>query len=108
VQVEEEIHGALRVLMEGRTTLVIAHRLSTINLAQRVVLVDGGRIVADGTHAGLMATEPRYAEVLAHIEETDATRRARAEEEAEQAAQRDALTDPDAARPPATGLGDLV
>jgi ATP-binding cassette, subfamily B, bacterial len=108
VQVEEEIHGALRVLMEGRTTLVIAHRLSTINLAQRVVLVDAGRIVADGTHAGLMATEPRYAEVLAHIEETDSTRRARAELEAEQAAQRDALADPDAARPPAAGLGDLV
>ena len=72
VQVEEEIHAALRVLMEGRTTLVIAHRLSTINLAERVVLLEGGRIVADGTHAGLMATEPRYAEVLAHIEEDDA------------------------------------
>ncbi len=86
VQVEEEIHAALRVLMEGRTTLVIAHRLSTINLAERVVLLEGGRIVADGTHAGLMATEPRYAEVLAHIEEDDATRRARAEEDAERAA----------------------
>ena len=86
MQVEEEIHAALRVLMEGRTTLVIAHRLSTINLAERVVLLEGGRIVADGTHAGLMATEPRYAEVLAHIEETDAARRARAEEAAERAA----------------------
>ena len=43
VQVEEEIHAALRVLMEGRTTLVIAHRLSTINLAERVVLLEGGR-----------------------------------------------------------------
>jgi ATP-binding cassette subfamily B protein len=69
VQVEEEIHAALAVLMEGRTTLVIAHRISTINLADRVVLLDGGRLVADGTHAELMATEPRYAEVLAHIEE---------------------------------------
>ena len=73
VQVEEEIHAALRVLMEGRTTLVIAHRLSTIGLADRVVLLEGGRIVADGTHAELMATEPRYAEVLAHIEEADAS-----------------------------------
>ena len=108
VQVEEEIHAALRVLMEGRTTLVIAHRLSTINLAERVVLLEGGRIVADGTHAGLMATEPRYAEVLAHIEETDAARRARAEEQAERAAQRAALADPDAAPPKAAGLGDLV
>jgi ATP-binding cassette subfamily B protein len=68
VQVEERIHGALRNLLEGRTTLVIAHRLSTINLADRVVLVEGGRVVADGTHAHLMATEPRYVEVLARAE----------------------------------------
>ena len=66
VQVEEHIHGALGALLEGRTTLVIAHRLSTINLAERVVLVEDGRVVADGTHAELMATEPRYVEVLAH------------------------------------------
>ena len=65
VQVEEHIHGALGNLLEGRTTLVIAHRLSTINLADRVVLVEGGRVVADGTHTELMAAEPRYVEVLA-------------------------------------------
>ena len=40
VQVEQQIHAALRVLMEGRTTLIIAHRLSTISLADRVVLLD--------------------------------------------------------------------
>jgi ATP-binding cassette subfamily B protein len=78
VHVEEEIHGALRGLMRGRTTLIIAHRLSTIGLAERVVLLEQGHIVADGTHAGLMATEPRYAEVLAHIEEDEAARRASA------------------------------
>jgi ATP-binding cassette subfamily B protein len=106
VQVEEEIHAALRVLMEGRTTLVIAHRISTINLAERVVLVEGGRIVADGTHADLMATEPRYAEVLAHIEETDAIRRARADEARAAAARRAELADRDAApKPP--GLGEM-
>ena len=44
---------------------MIAHRLSTINLADRVVLVEGGRVVADGTHTELMAAEPRYVEVLA-------------------------------------------
>jgi ATP-binding cassette, subfamily B, bacterial len=43
---------------------VIAHRLSTIALADRVVLIDEGRIAASGTHLELMATEPRYAEVL--------------------------------------------
>ena len=41
VQVEQQIHEALRVLMEGRTTLIVAHRLSTISLADRVVLLDG-------------------------------------------------------------------
>ena len=47
---------------------MIAHRLSTISLADRVVLIEGGRVVADGTHAELMATEPRYVEVLARAE----------------------------------------
>jgi ATP-binding cassette, subfamily B, bacterial len=65
VKVEHRIHSALRVLMEGRTTLIIAHRLSTISLADRVILLDSGHIVADGTHAELLATTPLYAEVLA-------------------------------------------
>lgn len=74
VKVEEQIHDALRSLMRDRTTLVIAHRLSTIMLAERVLLLEGGRIVADGTHAELMRTEPRYAEVLAHIADDDGAR----------------------------------
>ena len=61
-------------LMQGRTTLIIAHRLSTISLADRVVLLEDGQIVADGTHAELLASEPRYVEVLAQAEE-DARRR---------------------------------
>jgi ATP-binding cassette subfamily B protein len=69
VQVEQEIHEALRVLMEGRTTLIVAHRLSTIGLADRVVLLDQGRIVADGTHGQLLETTPLYVEVLAQAEE---------------------------------------
>jgi ATP-binding cassette subfamily B protein len=107
VQVEEEIHAALRVLMRGRTTLVIAHRISTINLAERVVLLEGGRIVADGTHAELMATEPRYAEVLAHIEEVEVSRRERAEADAAEAERRAELADRDAPPPKAAGLGDM-
>jgi len=71
VKVEQRIHGALRVLMEGRTTLIIAHRLSTISLADRVILLDGGQIVADGTHAELLATTPLYAEVLAQAASED-------------------------------------
>ena len=71
VHVEQRIHRALRDLMKGRTTLIVAHRLSTISLADRVVLLDGGRVVADGTHAELLATTPLYAEVLAQAAEED-------------------------------------
>ena len=96
VQVEEEIHGALPRADGGPHHA--RHRPPAVHDQPRPAgrAVEGGRIVADGTHAGLMATEPRYAEVLAHIEETDATRRARAEEDAERAARRAALADPDA------------
>jgi ATP-binding cassette, subfamily B, bacterial len=69
VQVEKEIHAALKILMKDRTTLIIAHRLSTISLAERVVLLDSGRIVADGTHQQLLDTVPLYAEVLAQAED---------------------------------------
>ena len=62
---EARIHDALTELLADRTTIVIAHRLSTISLADRVILLDGGKVAADGTHAELMATEPRYVEVLA-------------------------------------------
>lgn len=68
VQVEQEIHDALKTLMEGRTTLIVAHRLSTIGLADRVVLLDRGRIVADGTHQELLRTTPLYVEVLAQAD----------------------------------------
>src|ERR1700691_3439194 len=71
VKVEQQIHGALRVLMEGRTTLIVAHRLSTISLPDRVMLLDEGRIVADGTHAELLARTPLYAEILAQADDID-------------------------------------
>jgi ATP-binding cassette subfamily B protein len=57
--------------MDGRTTLVIAHRPGTIALADTVVLVDDGRVAARGTHAELLATCPRYGEVLAAWEVRD-------------------------------------
>jgi ATP-binding cassette subfamily B protein len=69
VRVEHEIHESLRTLMTGRTTIMVAHRLATIGLADRVVLISQGRVVADGTHRDLLATEPRYAQVLAASKE---------------------------------------
>jgi ATP-binding cassette, subfamily B, bacterial len=71
VHVEEAIHLALGERLVERTTIVIAHRLSTISLADRVVLLEGGRVVASGTHQALMATEPRYAAVLAHLDDEE-------------------------------------
>ena len=72
VRTEEGIHHGLEGLLAGRTTIVIAHRLSTISLADRVVLMEGGRIVADGTHARLLATEPRYRAIVAQVEDREA------------------------------------
>jgi ATP-binding cassette, subfamily B, bacterial len=69
VAVEQRIHESLRDKMRGRTTLIVAHRLSTISLADRVILMANGRVIADGTHDSLLASEPRYAEVLAAQEQ---------------------------------------
>jgi ATP-binding cassette subfamily B protein len=69
---EHEIRDALRTVMEGRTTIVIAHRPATIALADRVVLLDQGRIVAEGTHTDLLRDCERYREVLAQAEEVAA------------------------------------
>jgi ATP-binding cassette, subfamily B, bacterial len=71
VQTEQEIHDALVTVMEGRTTLIIAHRLSTINLADRIVLLENGRIVATGTHQDLLRKEPRYARTLSQMQEDE-------------------------------------
>jgi ATP-binding cassette subfamily B protein len=71
---EHEIRDALTHVMDRRTTIVIAHRPATIALAQRVVLLDEGRIVATGTHEELSASNARYQEVLAQAAALDAAR----------------------------------
>jgi ATP-binding cassette subfamily B protein len=63
---EREIKRALREVMKGRTTLIIAHRLSTIALADEVVVLDKGRIVARGDHAALVGQSPVYREIYQH------------------------------------------
>lgn len=61
---ERLIQSSLRELLEGRTCFVIAHRLSTITHADRIVVLDGGRVVEEGTHESLMASAGRYHEMV--------------------------------------------
>jgi ATP-binding cassette subfamily B protein len=76
---EHEIRSAMSTVMDGRTTIVIAHRPGTIALADTVVLLDGGRVVASGPHQELLDTEPRYREVLAAMQAEDDEQRAAVE-----------------------------
>jgi ATP-binding cassette subfamily B protein len=62
---EEEIHATLRTIMRDRTTLLIAHRRSTLRLADRIVLLDRGRVVDEGTHTELLSRNALYRELLA-------------------------------------------
>jgi len=68
---EHEIREAMATVMDGRTTIVIAHRAGTIALADRVALIDQGRVAAVGTHDELLATSERYREVLAALSADD-------------------------------------
>ncbi|MDH4077539.1 MAG: ABC transporter transmembrane domain-containing protein, partial [Acidimicrobiia bacterium] len=61
---EEAIHAGLRQVMAGRTTILVAHRASTVRLADRVVVVDHGRVVDQGTHEELLARSAAYRSLI--------------------------------------------
>jgi len=63
VETEAEIQAALDVLMVGRTSFVIAQRISTVLNADKIVVLDQGRVVGEGTHAELMESSPIYQEI---------------------------------------------
>jgi subfamily B ATP-binding cassette protein MsbA len=60
---ELQVQNALTTLMEGRTTLVIAHRLSTIKHANRIYVIEAGRVVEEGSHDELVAMGGLYADL---------------------------------------------
>ncbi|MCX5212805.1 ABC transporter transmembrane domain-containing protein [Kitasatospora sp. NBC_00240] len=80
-QIEAEIHDALRSVMAGRTTLLIAHRRSTLQLADRIAVLDQGRLVDIGTHQELDRRCPQY---------------------------RALISDPEAGRSPAPAAGEVI
>lgn len=67
--VEHEIHEALGQVMEGRTTLLIAHRRSTLGLADRIAVLDAGRLADLGTHEELQKRSPLYRRLLTDPDE---------------------------------------
>ncbi|MFE4871035.1 ABC transporter ATP-binding protein [Streptomyces sp. NPDC056682] len=68
-RVEHEIHEALKSVMAGRTTLLIAHRRSTLGLADRIAVLDGGRLAAIGTHEELQRDSALYRRLLTDPDE---------------------------------------
>ncbi|MGO1797388.1 MAG: ABC transporter ATP-binding protein, partial [Microbacterium gubbeenense] len=71
VNTEEKVQVGLGRVLEGTTTLIVAHRPSTVALADRVALLENGRIVEVGAHSALMARSARYRSVLSSLEYED-------------------------------------
>ena len=68
VHTEELVETRLREVLTATTTLIVAHRPSTVALADRVALLEDGRITAVGTHTELLAENPHYRYVIASLD----------------------------------------
>ncbi len=71
---EAAVHDALRAVMAGRTMLLIAHRQSTLQLADRIIVLDGGVVVEQGTHSELSDRSALYRTLVSGLEEGDAAK----------------------------------
>src|SRR5690606_569028 len=69
VATEEAVSARLREVLTGTTSLVIAHRPSTVALADRVAVLQDGRITAVGTHTDLLGTDPHYRYIISTLED---------------------------------------
>ncbi|MFE7635811.1 ABC transporter transmembrane domain-containing protein [Kitasatospora sp. NPDC057518] len=102
-QIEAEIHDALRSVMTGRTTLLIAHRRSTLQLADRIAVLERGRLLDLGTHEELEARCPQYRALITDPEAGHADRQSAPETASDEPASAEAPGTPVAGGTTATG-----
>ncbi|MYI40720.1 MAG: ABC transporter ATP-binding protein, partial [Chloroflexi bacterium] len=65
---EDEIQKAMRRAQEGRTTILITHRLSQIRWADRIIVLENGRVIANGRHEELLGSSPHYRRIFARYD----------------------------------------